>query len=76
VDLAGIYGGRVTRSVGERVMHDPLSKAVRYRKEAFKCYELAKSCSPGFLCDFYRRVALHYLSMAEGELSRSTASWG
>jgi hypothetical protein len=70
-------------------MHDPLSKADRYRKEAVKCYELAKSCSTGFLCDFYPRVAVHYLSMAEGELklgesqgylmskqSRSTASWG
>jgi hypothetical protein len=73
--------------VEKRVVQDPLSKADQYRKEAVKCYELAKSCSPGFLCDFYRRVGVHYLSMAEGELklaesqgnfiskqSRSTAS--
>jgi hypothetical protein len=51
-----------------RVMQDPLSKANRYRQEAAKCYELAKSSSPGFLSDCYRRVAVQYLFMAEGEL--------
>jgi hypothetical protein len=49
-------------------MQDPLSKADGYRKEAVKCYELAKSCSPGFLRDCYRRVAMQYLFMADGEL--------
>jgi hypothetical protein len=52
----------------ERVMPDPLSKADRYRKEAVKCYELAKSASSAFLSGFYRRVALQFLFMAEGEL--------
>jgi hypothetical protein len=51
-----------------RVMQDPLSKANRYRQEAAKCYELAKSSSPSFLSDCYRRVAVQYLFMAEGEL--------
>jgi hypothetical protein len=49
-------------------MLDPLSKADRYRKEAAKCYELAKSASPDFLSGFYRRIAVQYLFMAEGEL--------
>jgi hypothetical protein len=49
-------------------MQDPLSKANRYRQEAAKCYELAKSSSPGFLADCYRRIAVQYLFMAEGEL--------
>ncbi len=49
-------------------MPDPLSKADRYRKEAAKCYELAKSASPEFLSGFYRRIAVQYLFMAEGEL--------
>jgi hypothetical protein len=49
-------------------MPDPLSKADRYRKEAVKYYELAKSASPGFLRDCYRSVAVRYLIIAEGEL--------
>jgi hypothetical protein len=49
-------------------MPDPLSKADRCRKEAAKCYELAKSASPEFLSGFYRRIAVQYLFMAEGEL--------
>jgi hypothetical protein len=49
-------------------MPDALSKAERYRKEAAKCYELAKDASPAFLSGFYRRVAVQYLFMAEGEL--------
>jgi hypothetical protein len=49
-------------------MQDSLSKANRYRQEAAKCYELAKSSSPGFLSDCYRRVAVQYLFMAEGEM--------
>jgi len=49
-------------------MPDPLSKANRYRQEASKCYELAKNASPGFLRDTYRKVAVQYLFMAEGEL--------
>jgi hypothetical protein len=51
-------------------MPDPLSKADRYRQEAAKCYELAKSASPDFLSGFYRRIAVQYLFMAEGELKQ------
>jgi hypothetical protein len=50
-------------------MQDPLSKADLYWKEAAKCYELAKSVTPASLSHFYRRVAVQYLSMAEGELT-------
>jgi hypothetical protein len=49
-------------------MQDALSKANRYRQEANRCYELAKRSSPGFLRDTYRKVAVQYLFMAEGEL--------
>jgi hypothetical protein len=49
-------------------MQDPLSKANRYRQEAAKYYELAKSSSLGFLSDCYRRVAVQYLFTAEGEV--------
>jgi hypothetical protein len=53
---------------GGRVTMDPLSKADRYRKEAAKYYELAKSDSPAFLRGCYRQVVVKYLFMAEGEL--------
>jgi hypothetical protein len=74
--FAGWAGSRLGRHLWaagneirwERVMHDPFRKADRYRKEPVKCYELAKSCSPGFLRDCYRRVALQYLFTADGEL--------
>jgi hypothetical protein len=49
-------------------MLDPLSKADRYRKEAAKCYELAKNASPAFLSAFYQRIAVQCLFMAEREL--------
>jgi hypothetical protein len=52
-------------------MQDPLSKANHYRQEAAKCYELAKSSSPEFLRDCYRRVAVQYLFMAEEELKHA-----
>ena len=52
-------------------MQDPLSKADHYRKEAVKYHELAKTASPAFFGDFYRRVAVRYLFMAE-EMSRPT----
>jgi hypothetical protein len=50
---------------------DPLSKAERYRKEANKCGELAKSASHAFLGDLYRRVAVRYAFMAEDVLRRA-----
>jgi hypothetical protein len=50
------------------MVQDPLSRATHYRQEAAKCYELAKSASPGFLRECYRRVAAQYLFLAEDEL--------
>ena len=49
-------------------MLDPLSKADRYRKEAAKCYELAKNASPAFRSGYYQRIAVQCLFMAEREL--------
>jgi hypothetical protein len=50
-------------------MGDPLSraetKADHYRKEAVKYHELAKLARPTYLGDFYRRIAVRYLFMAE-----------
>ncbi len=50
-------------------MQDPISRAERkaahYRKEAVKYHELAKFASPAYLGEFYRRVAVRYLFMAE-----------
>ena len=41
------------------------SKADHYRKEAVKYHELAKFARPAYLGDFYRRIAVRYLFMAE-----------
>jgi hypothetical protein len=46
-------------------MQDPLDRADHYRKEAVKCHELAKCAQPAFLADFYRRIAVRYMFMAE-----------
>jgi hypothetical protein len=51
-------------------MTDSLSKAERYQKEANRYGELAKSASPAFLGDLYRRVAIRYVFMAEDVLRR------
>jgi hypothetical protein len=56
-------------------MQDPSNRAEHYRKEAVKCYELAKSASPAFFGDFYRRVAVRYLFMAE-DISRRVERQG
>ena len=45
-------------------MLDPLSKAERYRREANKCAELAKSVSRAFLGK-YQKIAVRYVFMAE-----------
>jgi hypothetical protein len=55
------------------LMQDPLVRADHYRKEAMKCHELAKHAEPAFLGDFYRRVAVRYLFMAEDILSQARA---
>jgi hypothetical protein len=46
-------------------MQDPVSKAERYRREANKCAELAKSASPAFLGEIYQKIAVRYVFVAE-----------
>jgi hypothetical protein len=46
-------------------MGHPLDRADHYRNEAVKCHELAKHAQPAFLGDFYRRIAVRYMFMAE-----------
>jgi hypothetical protein len=50
-------------------VRDPSNRADHYRKEAAKYHALAKLACPAYLGDFYRRIAVRYLFMAE-ELSR------
>jgi hypothetical protein len=45
--------------------------AEHHRKEAAKCHELAKYARPAYLGDFYRRVAMCYLSMAQDILRQA-----
>jgi hypothetical protein len=54
-------------------MQDPLDRANRYRKKAMECGELAKYAQPAFLGDFYRRVAMRYVFMAEEILKEARA---
>jgi len=46
-------------------MQDLLNKAEWYRKEANRCAELAKSATPLFVREIYRKVAVRYAFMAE-----------
>jgi hypothetical protein len=46
-------------------MQDPVNKAERYRREANKCAELAKSVSPAFLGKIYQKIAERHVFMAE-----------
>jgi hypothetical protein len=63
------------RSVIRRggTMQDVVSKAERYRKEAYKYGELAKNAQPAYLGDVYRKVAVRYVFMAEDLLIRTEA---
>jgi hypothetical protein len=54
-------------------MQDPLDGADHYRKEAVKCHELAKYAQLAFLGDFYRRIAVRYMFMAEDLLKEARA---
>jgi hypothetical protein len=54
-------------------MQDPLVRADHYRKEAMKCHEMARNAQPAFLGDFYRRVAVRYMFMAEAILNEARA---
>jgi hypothetical protein len=56
-------------------MQDPLNRADHYRREAVKCHELAKSAQPAFLGDFYRRIAVRYMFMAE-DVSKEARAQG
>jgi hypothetical protein len=46
-------------------MQDLSSKAEWYQKEASNCAELAKSASPYFVREIYRKVAVRYAFMGE-----------
>jgi hypothetical protein len=46
-------------------MWDASNKADRYRQEANRYVELAKSARPAFLGEIYRKVAVRYVFMAE-----------
>jgi hypothetical protein len=54
-------------------MQDPLNRADHYRGEAVKYHELAKYAQPAFLGDFYRRIAVRYMFMAEDLLKEARA---
>jgi hypothetical protein len=54
-------------------MRHPLDRADHYRKEAVKCHELAKQARPAYLGDFYRRIAVRYMFMAEDVLNEARA---
>jgi hypothetical protein len=43
------------------------------RQEAVKCYELAKHAQPAYLGDFYRRIVVRYMFMAEDLLTEARA---
>jgi hypothetical protein len=46
-------------------MQDPVKKAERYRREANKCAELAKSVNPAFLGEIYQKIAVRHVFIAE-----------
>jgi hypothetical protein len=54
-------------------MRHPLDRADHYRKEAVKCHELAKHAQLAYLGDFYRRIAVRYMFMAEDLLNEARA---
>jgi hypothetical protein len=61
------------RDLVEGSMRHPLDRADHYRKEAVKCHELAKHAQPAYLGDFYRRIAVRYMFMAEDLLNEARA---
>ncbi len=54
-------------------MQDPWDRADHYRNEAMKCHELAKHAELAYLGEFYRRVAVRYMFMAEDVLKDARA---
>jgi hypothetical protein len=55
---------------GSRAMQGQSNRADQLRKQADKYHTLAEFARPAYLGDFYRRVAVRYLIMAE-EVSRA-----
>ena len=53
----------------ERVMLNPVRRSEHYREKAARYHELAKRAHPSYLGEFYRGIAVRYVSMAQ-ELSQ------
>jgi hypothetical protein len=56
---------RCRATCGGSVVQNPFDRSDHYRKKAVRCHELAKVAEPAFFADFYRRVAVRYMFMAE-----------
>jgi hypothetical protein len=54
-------------------VQNPFDRSDYYRKKAVSYCELAKVARPSFLGDFYRRVAVRYMLMAEEILNEARA---
>jgi len=48
-------------------MPDPLTRAERYRRNAAECLQLAGIASDQALIIEYKRIAEHYIQLAEAE---------
>jgi hypothetical protein len=46
-------------------MEQRLNRAERYRQQANRYAELAKTAEPGYLGEFFRKTAVRYVLMAE-----------
>jgi hypothetical protein len=55
------------------VVQNAFDRSEHYRKKALRCHELAKLAEPAFFADFYRRVAVRYMFMAEEILNEARA---
>jgi hypothetical protein len=54
-------------------VQNPFDRSDHYREKAVRCHELAKLAEPAFFADFYRRVAVRYMFMAEEILNEARA---
>ena len=55
-------------------MPDALSRAKRYRENAAECLQLAGLAADQAIVDEYRRIAEHYIKLAEAE-EKLAAQW-
>ena len=55
----------------ERETEQQLKRAERYRQQANRYADLAKTAEPDYLGDFFRKIAVRYVLMAE-DLERWT----